>query len=397
MVKEAWVRVVGLPLHLWSREVFKLIGDGCGGLINVDEKTFSMANLQWARLLVRVEGRDFPSSVQLVEGSGCYSIQLWWEVQPWYSQVMPVGSGCRKGDTETEDEEGSGLGDVCRGNVLEKEAQLVEQMGIQSEPPCGSSSKGATVFSMEPAARGPGVEETCGEDRLENRGQGAGKVVIRGGVGLGPAAIKVGPDNGEAQIRSRLGVMKSSPDREEAQLFGPEEAKPIILKGWQMGCEEKPFYIKGSLVGWAGLAEIGCGPAKEGLKGIRAFSLVDEVEMGARATEEDSRAGVRDDEGVACCHGGDQRASKDFSMVSRARLTDDALAAEASRYESNLVEVGGVRDFISSSSSGCERALVVRGTSRIRQDYCWCWVSNSVVCSDERWQPVDDGLGERKV
>ncbi|KAL6327375.1 hypothetical protein AAG906_018977 [Vitis piasezkii] len=315
MVKEAWVRVVGLPLHLWSREVFKLIGDGCGGLINVDENTFSMANLQWARLLVRVEGRDFPSSVQLVEGSGCYSIQLWWEVQPWYSQVMPAGSGCRKGDTETEDEEGSGLGDVCRGNVLEKEAQLVEQMGIQSEPPCGSSSKGATVLSMEPAARGPGVEETYGEDRLENRGQGAGKGVIRGGVGLGPAAIKVGPDSGEAQFRSRLGVMKSSPDREEAQLFGLEEAKPIILKGWQMGCEEKPFYIKGSLVGWAGLAEMGCGPAKEGLKGIRAFSLADEVEMGARATVEDSRSGVRDDEGIVCCHGGDQRASEDSSMV----------------------------------------------------------------------------------
>ncbi|RVX21118.1 hypothetical protein CK203_002245 [Vitis vinifera] len=158
--------------------------------------------------------------------------------------------------------------------------------------------------------------------------------------------------------------MKSSPDREEAQLFGPEEAKPIILKGWQMGCEEKPFYIKGSLVGWEGLAEMGCGPVEEGLKGIRAFSLADEVEMGARATEEDSRAGVRDDEGVACCHRGDQRASEDFSMVSRARLTDDALAAEASKYESNLVEVGGVRDFISSSSSsGCERALVVRGTS----------------------------------
>ena len=222
---------------------------------------------------------------------------------------------------------------------------------------------------MEPAARGPGVEETYGEDRLVNRGQGAGKGVIRGGVGLGPAAIKVGPDNGEAQFRSWHGVMKCSPEREEAQLFGPEEAKPIILKGWQMGCEEKPFYIKGSLVGWASLAEMGCGPAKEGLKGIRAFSLTDEVEMGARATEEDSRAGVRDDEGVACCHGGDQRASEDSSMVSRARLTDDALAAEASRYESNIEEVGGVRDFISSSSSsGCERALVVRGTSGLDEN-----------------------------
>ena len=79
---KAWVRVVGLPLHLWSHEVFKLIGDGYGGLITVDEKMVSMANLQWARLLVRVVGRDFPSSIQLVEGSGCYSVQLCWDIPP---------------------------------------------------------------------------------------------------------------------------------------------------------------------------------------------------------------------------------------------------------------------------------------------------------------------------
>ena len=42
---ETWVRVVGLPLHLWNREVFKLIGDGCGGFIAVDNKTTSMAEL----------------------------------------------------------------------------------------------------------------------------------------------------------------------------------------------------------------------------------------------------------------------------------------------------------------------------------------------------------------
>ena len=37
--KEVWVEVVGLPLHLWSREVFKSIGESCGGFIVVDEET----------------------------------------------------------------------------------------------------------------------------------------------------------------------------------------------------------------------------------------------------------------------------------------------------------------------------------------------------------------------
>ena len=71
---EAWVRVVGLPLHLWNREVFKLIGDGCGGFIAMDDKTDSMAELQWARLLVKMVGRDLPTSVQIVAGSGCFSV-----------------------------------------------------------------------------------------------------------------------------------------------------------------------------------------------------------------------------------------------------------------------------------------------------------------------------------
>ena len=53
-INEAWVRMVGLPLHLWSHEVFKLIGDSCGGFIVVDENTDSMAELQCARILVNV-------------------------------------------------------------------------------------------------------------------------------------------------------------------------------------------------------------------------------------------------------------------------------------------------------------------------------------------------------
>ena len=55
---EAWVRVVGLLLHLWSRKVFKLIGESYGGFIAVDENTDSMAKLQWVRILVKLVGTD---------------------------------------------------------------------------------------------------------------------------------------------------------------------------------------------------------------------------------------------------------------------------------------------------------------------------------------------------
>ena len=74
--KEAWVRVLGLPLHLWSHEVFIKIGDCCGGFVAVDEGLVNSVQIQWARILVRLNGRSLPVSLQLVVGSMCYSIQL---------------------------------------------------------------------------------------------------------------------------------------------------------------------------------------------------------------------------------------------------------------------------------------------------------------------------------
>ena len=58
----------------------------------------------------------------MMVGSGCFSVQLWWETPPWFSQVVLAGSVYGKGDTEDEEEVGSGSRVVCRGSVLEKEA-----------------------------------------------------------------------------------------------------------------------------------------------------------------------------------------------------------------------------------------------------------------------------------
>ena len=54
--KEVWVRVMGLLLYLWSWEVFKKIGDYCGGFVAVDESIVAFKELQWAKLLVKLEG-----------------------------------------------------------------------------------------------------------------------------------------------------------------------------------------------------------------------------------------------------------------------------------------------------------------------------------------------------
>ncbi|RVW91099.1 hypothetical protein CK203_039965 [Vitis vinifera] len=77
--KVAWVRVAGLSLQMWSREVFKKIGDGCRGFIAVNEDTAFFSKLQWARILVKLVGKELPSSLEIVVGSGCFAGQLWEE------------------------------------------------------------------------------------------------------------------------------------------------------------------------------------------------------------------------------------------------------------------------------------------------------------------------------
>lgn len=44
MVRDEWVRLVGLPL--WCKELFKRLGDSCGGFIKVDEDMAFLRNKQ---------------------------------------------------------------------------------------------------------------------------------------------------------------------------------------------------------------------------------------------------------------------------------------------------------------------------------------------------------------
>ncbi|RVX11624.1 hypothetical protein CK203_015802 [Vitis vinifera] len=91
-LKDNW-----LILDKWNPEVFKSIGDGCGGFIAVDEGTKSMSELQWARILVKRVDWEVPSSVHIALGTGCFALHLWWESAPWFSQVVLAGSSSGKG------------------------------------------------------------------------------------------------------------------------------------------------------------------------------------------------------------------------------------------------------------------------------------------------------------
>eukprot|EP00261_Vitis_vinifera_P021204 XP_010652351.1 PREDICTED: uncharacterized protein LOC104879812 [Vitis vinifera] len=91
------VRILGLPLHLWGRNLFKRFGDSCGRFVAVDENTVERRILQWARVLIETREWQHPSSMQVVAGSSCFALQLWWEEELCFSTVLPShGFGARK-------------------------------------------------------------------------------------------------------------------------------------------------------------------------------------------------------------------------------------------------------------------------------------------------------------
>ena len=76
--KEVWIKVVGLPLHLWTGEILKKVGDSCGGFVALDEGTASKTDLLWARIMVKMNSNAKPKSVNLFAGARSYELQIWW-------------------------------------------------------------------------------------------------------------------------------------------------------------------------------------------------------------------------------------------------------------------------------------------------------------------------------
>ena len=144
--REVRVRVMGLPLHLWRREVFKKIDDSCGVFIKEDKDTASMSELQWARILVKLDGRSLPSSTPIVGGSECFSVLLWWEFPPWFVQV-PLQRNSVDDLIEDGEEEDGCLCTTCSKSPKDRFAQKEEQCWVQDVSYSGGTLKGGAAFA----------------------------------------------------------------------------------------------------------------------------------------------------------------------------------------------------------------------------------------------------------
>ena len=60
--------------------------------------------LRWARILVRVNGRSLPKTVEVKDGSCKFSLQLWWEIPPYVKKLQEARVSLRSSSPEVKDE-----------------------------------------------------------------------------------------------------------------------------------------------------------------------------------------------------------------------------------------------------------------------------------------------------
>ncbi|RVX00501.1 hypothetical protein CK203_037008 [Vitis vinifera] len=59
-----------------------MVGEECGGFLDIDAKTKKMKELQWVRILVKLNGEKLPNTMEIWVENMHYSLPLWWETRP---------------------------------------------------------------------------------------------------------------------------------------------------------------------------------------------------------------------------------------------------------------------------------------------------------------------------
>ena len=286
-VQEVWIRVVGLPLHLWKPEILRKLGDACGGFMALDKNTEKKTEVKWARMLIKVVGKSRPSVVNILEGPRSFELQIWWEISPSVTGVYPVSSRDEVKNSEQEDDVETravkrvsfpgpnsnhvGQREQARGAKLEKRLGPVETDPVLS-------ASGALMNG-----RGGAYSEDCWnkQDRLRVLGVGPIQQADTGVRSIARARFLPGLKESEfpgprARIRRSLDVLKTGSGLKEG------------LKRQQVGAYNISTDGAASLVGLFGLDLPGmqAGPSndlRELKAGKRGFWGLKKVFKGARS------------------------------------------------------------------------------------------------------------------
>ena len=74
---EAWVRILGLPISLWVPSILRRVREACGGFLGIDSSTERKEDLEWAKVLIKTNGEDLPSTLEIGVEREVYALFLW--------------------------------------------------------------------------------------------------------------------------------------------------------------------------------------------------------------------------------------------------------------------------------------------------------------------------------
>ena len=146
------MRVVGLPVSLWDRDILRRIGEECGGFLAVDSQTEKLEELQWARILVKRNGEELPNVVEVWVEELCYSLTLWWEVKP----IMRVATAGKSGKKVVTVGEVGGEAFACAGErVLEaNDVMRLKALLLPADGTWGSQEGRGSLWTLVRALTG---------------------------------------------------------------------------------------------------------------------------------------------------------------------------------------------------------------------------------------------------
>ena len=182
--EKAWVRVVGLPVHLWSKKVMEKIGDACGGFLAVDEDTDKLGELGWARILVKLKKSEPPNTIEVAVGGATFRMQLWWELSPFQMTVSspdqrsnPSSNREDDGDTRAGERVSFEECEAAGGDVGDKHPVLSSQTQWRSSGQTSSQSSGHFSGQFSDRISGKVLGQSPGQSSDQYTVQEVGKRV----------------------------------------------------------------------------------------------------------------------------------------------------------------------------------------------------------------------------
>ncbi|RVW30268.1 hypothetical protein CK203_098811 [Vitis vinifera] len=191
----SWVRIPGLPLQFWSMEFFKMVGDACGGFVDVDEETKKSSYRKGARILVKNNGKEVANRLKIQrEGEPESRASIQQEEGGCESRKVVHVKGIRYGEGNSE----AAVGDRVSGWGLRIPEEKASRIGCEGP---GSLQEEAGLVKETLDMTGNGSAEVVRRD---------GKLIFGGGRklvdGLGGQMSKWAEMGGPSGMRSPVAI-----------------------------------------------------------------------------------------------------------------------------------------------------------------------------------------------